>query len=96
MNNNIRQATTHKPVEMFFKFIFALFSGNTARSRCTFLAIANNLKLTNINGGRYKTRRINKKTAREITRLFLEIVNMTVVVMSNIPKKVRSLRLHGY
>ena len=58
MDNNIKQATAHKPVEMFLKFATVLLSG--ARSRCNFLAMANNLKLTKINGGTNMTTKIIK------------------------------------
>ena len=91
--NNIRQPTTHNAVEMFFKFFLFLFSCDTARSRRTFLAMMNNLKLTNINGGRNKAMRMIKFSELEITKLPLEIVNMTIVEMSIIATKVSSLRL---
>ena len=55
MYSNIRQATSHKAVETFLKFFVFLFPDDTARWRCTFLAMMNNLKLTNIKGGRNKT-----------------------------------------
>ena len=74
MYNNIRQETAHKVIEMFFKFAVVLFSGDTARSRCTFLAMVNNLKFTNINGGRNKAMKIIKNTALEIWKRFMEIV----------------------
>ena len=75
MYNNIRQATAHKAIEMFFKFTVVLFSGDTtARSRCTFLAMVNNLKLTNINGGRNKAIEIIKNSALEIRKRFIEIM----------------------
>ena len=70
-----------------------LFSGDTARSQCTFLAIINSLKLTNINGGRYKAKKIIKNTGPEITKSFLEIVHMTIAGKSNIVRRVSSLRL---
>ena len=52
MYNNIRQATTHKAVEMFLKFFVFLFPD------VTFPAMMNNLKLKNMNGGRNKTKAI--------------------------------------
>ena len=94
--NNMRQPTTHNAAEMFFKFFLFLFSCDTGRSRCTFLAMMNNFKLTNINGGRNKAMRIIKFSELEITKLPLEIVNMTIVEVNNIARKVSSLRLHGY
>ena len=92
-DNNIGQATTHKAVEMFWKFLFALVSGDTCRSRWAFLAMVNNLKLTNINGGRHNASIMIKNTGRGITKLFLEIMYITTVGMSNIEKTVRILRL---
>ena len=62
MYNNIRQATTHNGVEMFFKHFVLIFPGDTARSLHTFLTTTNNLKLTNIIGGRSRAIRIIKDT----------------------------------
>ena len=93
MDNNNVQATAHKAVEMFFKFIVVLFPGDTVRSRCTFLAMVNNLKLKNINGGRNKAMKIIKNTGLEITKLYAKIICMTVVVSSNIVRRVSNLRL---
>ena len=87
--NNMRQPTTHNAGEMFFKFSLLPFSSDTARSRCTFLAMMNNLRLININGGRNKTMRMIKFNELEITKLPLEIVNMTIVKVSNIARKLR-------
>ena len=70
--NNMKQATAHKPVEIFFKLIFVLFPGDAALSRCTFLAMINNLKLTKINGKKNKAMKVIKYTV--ITKPFLEIV----------------------
>ena len=93
MYNNIKQATTHKAIEMFCKFTVVLFSGDTARSRCTFLTMINSLKLTKINGGRNKARKMSKSIAPEIARPFLEIMRMTVIGISNIARRDNSLRL---
>ena len=93
MDNNKRQAATYKPREMFFKFIAVLFSGDIARSLCTYLATMNNLKLITANAGRHKANRIIKYSPGEITTLFLEIVYITSVGMSNIASRVNSLRL---
>ena len=96
MYNNIRKAKTHKPIEMFFKFIVVLFPGDTIRSRCTFLAMVNNLKLTNINSGRNIVVKIIKNTVEEITKPFSEIIPMTAAMTSSITRRVSNLRLHGY
>ena len=93
MENNIKQATAHKPTEMFFKFTVVLCPGGTVRLRVTFLAIASNLKLANINGGKNNATKIAKNTAREIAVPVLEIIYTTVVVISNIARRVSSLRL---
>ena len=66
MDSNIRQPTAHKAVEIFFKFIVVLFLGDTARSRCTFLAVVNNVKLTNINAGRNTAKIIIKNAEPRI------------------------------
>ena len=73
IDSNIRQATAHKPIELFFKFIVVLFPGNTARSRCTFLAMVNNLKMTNPNGGRNNAMKIIANVPGEKTKPFLTI-----------------------
>ena len=94
MHNNIRQPTAHKAVERLLEFIVVLFSGNTARSRCTFLAMINNLKLRKINNGRNKAKKIIKDTAPEIKFIpVLEITLMAAVEMINIARRVSSLRL---
>ena len=94
MHNKIRQPTAHKAVEMFFILIVVLLSGNTVRSRCTFLAMIINLKLTKINDGRNKAKKIIKDTAPEIKFIpVLEMTLMTAVEMINIPRRVSSLRL---
>ena len=93
MYNKIRQATTHKPVEMFLNFFLVLFPDNTARPLSTFLTIINNLKLTNINSGRNMTRRIVRDTVPEITKSLLEITYMTVVRISDTARRVSNLRL---
>ena len=93
MDNNNVQPTAHKAVEMFFKFIVVLFPGDTARSRCTFLAMTNNLKLTNINGGRNTAMRTIKNTGLENSKLYPKLICMTVVVICNIARRVSSLRL---
>ena len=88
-HNNIRQATAHRPIEMFFKFIVVLFNGDIARSRRTFLTMINNLKFTKINSGINNAMRIAKKTEPRITFIPLpEIIYMAVVMMSNIARKV--------
>ena len=93
MYKNIRQATTHKPVEMVLNFDSFLFPGDTACSLCTFLASLNNLKLTNINGGRNTAMNIVKDTGPETIKPYLGIMCMTVVVISNTARKDSSLRL---
>ena len=93
MYNNIRQATAHKAVEMFLKFFDVFFPGDTARSSCTCLAMMYNFKLTNINGGMNNAMKINEKTAQEITQAFLEIIFIIIMGISNIPRRVKSLRL---
>ena len=55
---------------MFFKFIVVLFPGDTVRSRCTFLAMVNNLKLTNINSGRNIVVKIIKNTVEKLLSRF--------------------------
>ena len=92
MVNKIRQVTAHKAVEMFLRFI-VLFLGDVARSRFTFLAMTNSLKLMNINGGRYKTLKSRKKTEPKTSRPLLEIKYMKTGGMSDIRKRVSSLRL---
>ena len=89
MYNNIRQATAHKVVEMFLKFVVVLFSGDTARSSCTFLAMMNNSKLKNIKGGR--NNEDQRKTAQGNTQAFLEIIFIITMEISNIPRRVNSL-----
>ena len=93
--SNIRQATAYKPVEMFFKFNVGLSpgTGDTACSRLTFRAMVNNLRLTNINGGRNKARRIIKNTLPRITKPLAEIRYVTTVEMSNIARRVSNLPL---
>ena len=93
MYNKIRQATAHKAVEMFLKFVVVLFPDDTACSSCIFLAMMYNFKLTNINGGRNNAMKINEKTAQEITKAFLEIIFIIITGMSNIARRVSSLRL---
>ena len=83
----------HKDVEMFLKFLDVLFPGDTARSSCTLLAMMNNLKLININGRRNKAVKINKNTAQEFTKAFLEIIFIIITGMSNFARRVSSLRL---
>ena len=61
MYNKVGPAAAHKAVEMFLKFVVVLFSGDTARSSCTFLAMMNNFILTNINEGRNNAMRIDEK-----------------------------------
>ena len=93
MDIKIRQATAHKDVEMFLKFVDVLFPGDTARSSCSLLAMMNNLKLTNINGRRNKAMKTNKNTAQEVTKAFLDIIFIIITGMSNIARRVSSLRL---
>ena len=64
MYNNIRQATVHHAVEMFFKFTFH-FPGDTARLRRAFPEIISNCKLKNINGRRNRAMRMIKDTVEE-------------------------------
>ena len=80
---------------MFFKFNVGLSpgTGDTACSRLTFRAMVNNLKLTNINGGRSKARRIIKNTLPRITKPLAEIRYVTTVEMSNIARRVSNLPL---
>ena len=93
MDSNTRQATTHKAVETVFKFFVVLFSGDAALSRCTFRTMINNLKLTNINGGRNKPRKIVIVTGKEIIKPFIDIKHLTAIVVTNIARRVSSLRL---
>lgn len=93
MDNNIRKATSHKPVEMFLNFTAVLVPGVTARLRCTFLRMINNLILTNINGGRNKHMKSSSNVTTGIIKPFLEIIYMIVVGMSKIARRVSSLRL---
>ena len=51
MDNTTRQATTNEQVEILFKFIVVLFSGDVAFLRRTSLEILNSLMLTYNNGG---------------------------------------------
>ena len=92
MADKIRQATAHKAVEMFLRFI-VLFPGDVARSRITFLAMTNSLKLININGGRYKTMKTRINNAGLTDKPSLETTYMTAGGMSNVKKRVSSLRL---
>ena len=92
IDTNIRQATAHKAVEMFFEFTVVLFPGAIARSRCNFLAMANNFKLTKINGGTNMTVKIIKNIGKDMTP-YLEIIYTTADGISNITRKVSSLRL---
>ena len=78
---------------MLFKFTVVLRPGDIARLRFSFIAITNNLKLTNRNGGKNNATKIATNTAEEITILLLEIIDMTVVVMSNVARRANSLRL---
>ena len=72
MYNSIRQVKTHEPVEMFFRFNIVLFSGDTARSQCTFLVILNKFNVDKHKWLEiYKIKRIIKDTEREITKPFL-------------------------
>ena len=93
MYNNIRQATIHKPVEMFLNFNAVSVPGETARSRFTFLAMVNNLTLTNMNGGKYKLMKISLNAMTEIITPLLELMCMTADGMSNIASRVSNLRL---
>ena len=79
MYKNIRQATTHKPVEMVLNFHSFLFPGDTACSLCTFLASLNNLKLTNINGGRNTAMNIVKDTGPETIYLFIYLFPSVII-----------------
>ena len=79
-------------MEIFLKFIVVLIPGDTVRPRCTFLTMVNNLKFTNINGGRNKAKKIIKETKVLIAAIpLLEILSMTVIRMSNIVRRVSSL-----
>ena len=93
MYNSIRQATAHKPIKVFLKFILVLFRGDAVRSRCTFLAMIRNFKLTNMNGRRIELIKIIKDTVEKIGKPFSEIIHMTAVVTTNIARKVSNLRL---
>ena len=85
--------TAHKPIEMFLKFFLVLFPGDAALSWRTFLTMINNLKLTNIIGGKNKALKAIKYAASGITKAFLDIIYKTMVGMSNIARRVSSLRL---
>ena len=74
MYSNIRKTKTHKTIEIFFKFFVVFSPGDTVRLRCTFLAMVNNLKFTNINSGRNKVVKIIKNTVEDITKPFSEII----------------------
>ena len=52
MDNTTRQATTNKQVEILFKSIVVLFSGDVAFPRRTFLEILNSFALSYNNGGK--------------------------------------------
>ena len=52
MDNTTRQATTNEQVEIVFKFIVVLFSGDVAFPRRTFLEILNSFALRYNNGGK--------------------------------------------
>ena len=93
MYNNPRHATTHKAVEMFFKFIVVRFLDDTVRSRRIFLTMVNSLRLKNRNGGKYMAKTIVNITVGRIFISLPEIKYMTVVGASNIARKVNSLRL---
>ena len=64
MYNNIRQATIHHAVEIFFKFTFR-FPGDAARLRRAFPGNISNLKLKNINGRRKRAMIMIKDTVEE-------------------------------
>ena len=51
MDNTTTQATTNKQVNILFKFIVVLFSGNVVLFRCISVEILNSLKFRYTNGG---------------------------------------------
>ena len=84
--SNIRRQKPIKPSKYFSNLLsFSLL--DTLRSRCTFLAMVNNLKLTNINSGRNIVVKIIKNTVEEITKPFSEIIPMTAAVTSSIKEE---------
>ena len=78
---------------MFFKYIVLLFSGDIALCWCTFLEIVNNLKLTNVNRGENKTKKIIEATGPEIIESFTDIITNVVGAMRNIARTVSNMRL---
>ena len=86
LDNTIRQATTNKHVEILFKLIVALFSGDIALLRRTSLDILNSLKLKYSKGGDDATRKIITTDVQEIIMSFVEITYKMVWTISNIAR----------
>ena len=78
MHNTRRAPTTNKQVEILFKFIVVLFSGDAAFLRRTFLEMMNNLKLKYIKGG--NTTRITISMLRAFGMIMLSLEIMFKVV----------------
>ena len=73
MDNTTRQATTSKQLEILFKHIVVLFSGDVTFLRRTSLEILNSLKLRYSNGGNTMIRKIIDATVQEMIMLFVDI-----------------------
>ena len=93
INNTTRQATTNKQVEILFKFILVLFSGDVDILRRTSLEILNSLKLRNTKG---RNTAITINTGCTVLGMIMSCVEITFKVvwkMSSIARKVISLCL---
>ena len=90
MHNTTRVPTTNKQVEILFKFIVVLFSGDVAFLRRTFLEMMNNLKLEYIKGGNTTRATVSMLRAFGMIILSLKIMFKVIYTISNIARGVSS------
>ena len=93
MDNATRQTTTNKQVEILFKFTVFLFSADVAFFRRTSLEILNSLKLRYTRRGNTAVLKTIAACVLDIMTSFIEMTCKAVGKMSNIARRVSSLRL---
>ena len=93
VDDSTTRPTTNKQVEILFKFIVVLVSGDATFLRRTSLEILNSLKLRYTSGRNTVTIKIVKSSVLAIIMSFVAITCNAVWKMSNIARRVSSLRL---
>ena len=93
VDDSTTRPTTNKQVEILFKFIVVLVSGDATFLRRTSLEILNSLKLRYTSGRNTVTIKIVKSSVLAIIMSFVAITCNAVKKMSNIARRVSSLRL---